>query len=284
MKYLAITPARNELQFLPGLIDSLLHQSSLPARWILIDDGSTDGTTDMVRQLAQLHEWIEPVFLPDGGSRRPGGESVVMEQLDAFGWREFDYIFRVDADVSFERGHVARLLEELEREPRLGIVSGTNYEPVGGAWIMCPEPGFQAAGNCRIYRRECLQAIGRIESGLGWDTIDITRALMLGYRTRNFRDLKIFHRRPMQTANGRVQGRLNMGIAAYNAGYSPFFMAARSIRHAFAKPRMMGGALMMFGYLRQWAAGAPTLATPELTRFVRRQQLRRLIGVNSVWR
>jgi poly-beta-1,6-N-acetyl-D-glucosamine synthase len=284
MKYLAITPAYNEERFLPALIECVTQQSISPSLWILIDDGSSDRTSAIIDAAALQYCWIRSVHLAPHSTRRPGGESVVMAQLERFRWREFDYIFRVDADITVDSAHTSVLLQQFERDPLLGIASGTNYEPVNGSWRISPEPSFQAAGNCRIYKRECLAEIGGIESGLGWDTIDITRALMFGFHTRNFREIKIFHHRPMQTANGRGRGRLNMGIAAYNAGYSPVFMAARSLRHAFASPMMMGGALMMLGYLRPWLRRESTLADRELVKFVRRQQLRRLIGRATVWR
>ena len=107
---------------------------------------------------------------------------------------------------------------------------------------------------------------------------------MLGFQTRNFEHIPIFHHRPMQSASGRAQGRLNIGEAAYNAGYSPLFMAARALKHAFSSPRMSDGALMMFAYLRCWVTRKPIVADPELVKFVRRQQLRRLLGASTVWR
>ncbi len=207
-----------------------------------------------------------------------------MEQLNIHGWADSEYIFRVDADVSVNADHVETLFEEFARDSQLGIASGMLYEPGPRGWHPRREPSFQATGNCRVYSRSCLEAIGGIESCLGWDTIDVTRALMLGFRTRNFEYIPVFHHRPMQSANGRGRGLLNVGQAAYNAGYSPLFMAARALRHTFASPGMSDGALMMFAYLRCWVTRKPKAADPELVRFVRRQQLRRLFGASTVWR
>jgi glycosyltransferase involved in cell wall biosynthesis len=282
--YLAITPAYNEESFLPGLISAIAAQTEAPAKWIIIDDGSSDRTASLIDEAAAQYKWITPVHLPRRVERAPGGESVVMRQLELHQWREFSHVFRVDADITLDQSYVAALLDRFAQDPLLGIASGMLYEPSNGSWLPNPEPAFQATGNCRIYSSKCLEAIGGIESGLGWDTIDVTSALMKGFHTRNFRDLAIYHHRPMQTANGRRRGRLNMGEAAYNAGYSPFFMAARSLRHAFQAPKMMGGALMMLGYVRCWYRRQPVLASRELVRFVRREQLKRLLGGPSVWR
>jgi biofilm PGA synthesis N-glycosyltransferase PgaC len=282
--YLTITPAHNEEQFIGNLLSSVIAQTCRPSQWLIIDDGSTDGTGDIIDRAARDYPWIKPLHLPVHKQRAPGGESVVMAQLRTHGWTGFEHIFRVDADISLNADYIQALLEEFTRDGHLGIASGMLYEPGPRGWRPNREPSFQATGNCRIYSRRCFEAIGGLESGLGWDTIDVTKALMLGFHTRNFEHIPIFHHRPMQSASGRAQGRLNIGEAAYNAGYSPLFMAARALKHAFSSPRMSDGALMMFAYLRCWVTRKPIVADPELVKFVRRQQLRRLLGASTVWR
>jgi glycosyltransferase involved in cell wall biosynthesis len=282
--YLAITPAHNEEQFIGNLLSSVIAQTCHPSNWLIIDDGSTDATGDIIDSAALDYPWITPLHLPVHEQRAPGGESVVMAQLNTYGWAGFNYIFRVDADITFNADYVEALLTEFKRNDRLGIASGMLYEPSVSGWQPNREPSFQATGNCRIYSRRCFETIGGLESGLGWDTIDVTKALMLGFQTRNFEHLPIFHHRPMQSASGRGQGWLNMGEAAYNAGYSPLFIAARALKHVFAPPRMSGGALMLFAYLRCWVNRRPIVTDRELIKFVRRQQLRRLFGAATLWR
>jgi poly-beta-1,6-N-acetyl-D-glucosamine synthase len=283
-QYLAVTPVYNEERFIGDLLRSVVGQSCLPRRWLLIDDGSSDSTAALIDSAARDHPWIRPIHLPIHKHRRPGGEAFIMEQLGLEGWADYDFIFRLDADITIHADHVQNLLSEFERDGQLGIASGALYEPHGEAWRVLQQPSFQPTGACRLYSRQCFEAIGGLESGLGWDTIDVTKALMLGFHTRNFPDLAVFHHRPMQSASGLRRGRINMGEAAYNAGYSPLFMIARALRHAFSSPWPSGGALMMFAYTRSWLRRKRIVADREVVKFVRRQQIRRLFGASTVWR
>jgi biofilm PGA synthesis N-glycosyltransferase PgaC len=282
--YLAVTPVHNEELLLPGLIQSMVAQTVRPRRWILIDDGSHDRTRSIIDQAALLNSWIEPCYLQAHSERAPGGEHVVMQALRAHQWNTYDFILRVDADVFFEADYVALLVEEFRREPHLGIASGTLYEPVRGRWRATRKPGFHTVGPTKLYSRRCFQAIGGLEEGLGWDTIDDARALMKGFKTQHFQHIRVLHRRPMGSASGLWRGRLRMGQAAYKAGYSPVFMLARSLWHTFDAPWMTGGALMLLGYLQSWLRQEPILAEPELVSFIRRHQLRRLIFADTLWR
>jgi glycosyltransferase involved in cell wall biosynthesis len=282
--YLVITPAHNEETLLPNLIDSLAAQVIKPKRWILIDDGSEDRTPDIVDEAASQISWIKACHLPQRQRRAPGGESVVTKCLRSNSWEDCEHLLRVDADVTFGPDYVIQLLEEFVREPRLGIASGMLYEQRRSQWQPLSTPRFHTSAPSKIYSRACFAAIGGIEADLGWDTIDDARALMRGYITRHFSHIPSFHHRRMGSAKGLWRGRLNMGKAAYKAGYLPAFMAARALRHAFAAPWSMGGALMMTGYLWCWMRREPLLAEPELAQFIRAQQWRRLTFMPTVWR
>jgi poly-beta-1,6-N-acetyl-D-glucosamine synthase len=282
--YTAITPAYNEEAMLPNLIRSMASQTLRPRRWIIIDDGSSDRTAEIIDRVAGEYPWIEPYHLPRHGKRAPGGESAVMRCLRERPWSDSDFLFRVDADVTFEADYVALLMAEFAKNPRLGIAGGTLHEPHRGHWVAASTPEFDASGPSKIYSRECFQAIGGIEGGLGWDTIDEMRALMLGFDSRRFHHIHTYHHRPMQSASGMWRGQIRKGEAAYNAGYSALYMLARAIRHLFDKPWMMGGALMMIGYIRPLLQGQPMLADAELVHFTRTQQWRRLTFSKTLWR
>ncbi len=282
--YTAVTPAYNEEALLPNLIRSMTAQTLKPKRWIIINDGSTDRTAGIIDRAAAEYPWIEAYHLPIRRERAPGGESAVMRCLRERSWSDCDFLFRVDADVTFEPDYVALLMAEFKQNPKLGIAGGTLHEHRKGRWIAASTPEFDASGPSKIYSRECFQAIGGIEGEQGWDTVDEMRALMLGFETRGFRHVRTYHHRPMQSASGNWRGQMHRGEAAYNAGYSPMFMLARSLRHLFTKPWMMGGALMLIGYLRPWLRRRPMLADPELVRFTRAQQRRRLMFAKTLWR
>ena len=160
---------------------------------------------------------------------------------------------------------------------------GPTHEPNGTEWQEVPAPTFHTRGAAKLYSRACFAAIGGLENGLGWDTIDEVGAMMLGYRSRSFRHIRAFHHRPQGIASGVWRGRLATGRAAYTIGYSPLFMIARAARRAVQKPYLVGGVLLLAGYL-QGFWNLKRTAPPEMVRFIRKQQLRRLFWMESQWR
>jgi len=281
--YGAITPARDEEKLLPGLINSMVSQTRPPQRWIVIDDGSVDSTPALLDDAARRHDWFQVHHVASDGERQAGGETVLQRFLNPELWRDCDMIFRVDADITFEPDFVASLLAEFRRDPRLGIASGTLYERRRGAWQEMVMPRFHTRGGLKMYSRACLTAIGGLEAGLGWDTIDGARAAFLGYTTRSFRHIKARHHRPQGSAGGVLGGRMAAGRAAYQCGYSPLFMAARVCRQLPASPPVLGAAWLAAGYVEGYLRSKPRAASPELVKFIRRQQVRRLLFLSSVW-
>ena len=217
----------------------------------------------------------------DDSERAPGGESVIMRFLRRDLWEQFDFILRVDADVSFNATLVESLIGEFASDENLGIVGPVLLEPSQAIWREVRNPRFHTRGPMKMYSRLCFAAIGGLEPGLGWDTVDETRAWMLGFKTRSCRDLRAFHHRPQGAASGLGHARIASGRAAYYSGYSPIFMIARAVRHSFKRPAM-SGALMLAGYCQGYLHRWPRLASPELVRFIRHQQVRRLLRMESI--
>ncbi len=282
-RYLTITPAKDEERLLPSLIDSMAKQTVTPARWIIIDDGSTDATASIIDEAAERYSWIAPVHLPPKAVRAEGGESVVMSCLPREIWEQYDFIFRLDADLTFGPLLIEQLLTEFTRDSSLGIAGPRLYEFDGSNWIEMACPAFHTRGAAKMYSRLCFAAIGGLETGLGWDTIDEARAMMLGFRSRSFRHIHAFHHRPQGHAGGFWKSRVAAGRAAYQIGYSPLFVVARALRRSLDRPFIIGGILLLAGYL-QGFWNAQRTCSPELVRFVRKQQLRRLFWMESQWR
>jgi poly-beta-1,6-N-acetyl-D-glucosamine synthase len=281
--YIAVTPARDEEILLPGLISSLCNQTCPPSLWIVIDDGSSDKTGEILKQAALEHAWIEVHHLERSRPRAEGGESVIMSFLPPEVWRRHDFILRLDADLTFEPTLVGLLLREFGRDSRLGIAGATLYEHSEEGWSETRQPAFHTRGALKVYSRECFAAIGGLDSGLGWDTLDEARAMMRGYHTRSFRHIKARHHRPQGSAEGLVRGRFAAGRAAYRIGYAPAFMLARSIHRMFQPPAILGSAALLAGYVEGYLRGLPKAAPPELQKFIRDQQFSRLLGRTSLW-
>ncbi len=282
--YIAVTPARDEERLLPGLISSVVQQSRRPSKWILIDDGSADRTPQQMDRAARSHDWIEVCHLARNRPRAAGGESVIMQFLTPEVWGQYDFIMRLDADLTFDSDLAELLLREFNGDHLLGIAGATLFELSADRWIESRQPDFHTRGAMKMYRKSCFEAIGGLDAEPGWDTLDEALAMMMGFKTRCFRHIQARHHRPQGAVEGIWKSRLGAGRAAYRIGYSPLFMLVRSLRRMLMAPPVIGGAALIAGYCDAYLRSMPKAAPPELEKFVRRQQVRRLFGLQSQWR
>ena len=283
-RYLAITPARDEERLLPGLIASLEAQSATPAHWILIDDGSRDGTPAIADAAAARCPWIEVHHLDLRRERAPGGESVIMKFLPRELWQAYDFILRLDADLTFDSQMAELLIAEFAKGRKLGIAGAVLYEPRGTEWREIRAPRFHTHGAVKMYSSKCFTAIGGLQAGIGWDTVDEAYAMMLGFKTSTFRHIVAYHHRPQGSAGGSLSGRFGTGRTAYVIGYSPVFMVARAAARILSHPPILGSVMLLVGYFDGYVRHLPRLAPPELVKFIRRQQIRRLLLRESRWK
>jgi poly-beta-1,6-N-acetyl-D-glucosamine synthase len=170
-------------------------------------------------------------------------------------------------------------------DPKLGIGGGMISHEVEGR-LVCESPGdpaFHVRGATKIYRRACWEAIGGLMRSPGWDTIDELKANMLGWTTLTFRDIPLQHHRFTGTEDGAWKNYVKFGLANYITGYHPLFMLAKCLKRSFNKPVLLGAAGLFWGFCRGYLKREQQVADPELIRYVRRQQLNRLIFKPSLW-
>lgn len=284
-RYAIVTPVKNEEDFLEDMVDSVVRQTVRPRQWIIVDDGSTDRTGEIIQRAALAHGWIRGVRVEDQpSSRKAGGEAVVPAGLRLLDLSELEVLARLDGDIAFEPDYFEQLLDEFRKNPRLGIASGVCCERQGGVLVEEAHPRFHTRGALKTYRVSCFHDIGGLELVLGWDVVDEVRANMLGWETRSFPHLRVIHQRPTQTARGRLRGCRNVGRAAYFTGYHPLFLLARVVRRLGRPPYLIGGVFEALGYLQGYASKRPRVDDPALIQYLRRQQLNRLIGRETIWK
>lgn len=283
MKYVIVSPVRDEEKLIRFTLDSVINQTTLPGQWIIVDDGSSDRTASIVWEYAEKYPWITLVELPDRGYRMPG-EGVVRAfnaglekvQIDLY-----DFIIKLDGDLSFGPSYFDRLLSRFGANPKLGIAGGALHVPRGTRWVLERAPEDHVRGATKVYRRECFQDIGGLETIGGWDAIDELRAQMQGWETLSFSDLHIRQYRPTGTAESKVARMVKSGEFSYLRGYHPAVVLLRGAFRAFTdQPFMVGGAAMLWGYLRSWLTRQRRLDDPELIAYSRRKSLSRL----AFWR
>jgi glycosyltransferase involved in cell wall biosynthesis len=284
-RYAIVTPVKNEERIFGEMVASVARQTVPPKKWIIVDDGSTDRTGEIIRQAASSHDWIIGVECGVSTDRRkPGGEAVLEHGIHRLDLAEYDFFARLDGDISFEPDYFENLIQEFEINPRLGIGGGVCYVWRKGGLVEEKNPKFHVRGAVKTYRVGCFREIGGLESELGWDMVDEIRANMLGWQTMSFPHLKVIHHRPTHTSSGVLRGKMHSGMARYFAGYHPLFMLASTVKNMAHPPYLLGGFSMLFGFLSGYLKSFPQIRDQELIRYIREQQWNRLTGRNTIWK
>jgi poly-beta-1,6-N-acetyl-D-glucosamine synthase len=288
-RYVIVTPVRDEAAHLAVTADSLVAQTVTPAQWVVVDDGSSDGTGDIARRYAEAHPWVTVVARENRGFRAPGGG--VMEAfhdgLAAVTVPDWEYLVKLDGDVLLEADYFEQCLARFDENPRLGIGGGAFHNPVGdgsGAYAEERTPVFHVRGATKIYRRACWDAIGGLIRKTGWDTYDEVKANRLGWETYTFRDLVVRQQRTTGGVAGPWQNAVKNGKAAHIVGYDPTFMLARAAR-SLARPHgAQIGAGLLRGYFGAMVRREPRVEDELTIKYIRREQRNRLLGRASIWR
>ncbi len=281
-RIVVVSPVRNEEATVPRTIACMVAQSVQPWQWVLVDDGSTDGTRRILDQAAAQHSWIRVVAKEDRGFRKVGGGVIeAFDQGLAAVSGDYDFVAKVDADLEFTPDYFATILTYFEADPKLAAASGKVFRPEGERMVEEFMIDEMVAGQFKLYRREAFERIGGFVREVMWDGIDFHRARMEGYRTRSIRDdrLNIRHLRLMGSSDANVyRGRLRWGRGQWFMGSTfPYVLASGAFRMR-EKPYVVGGALIVGGFLLAAIQGAPRYPDLEFRRHLRRWQWRRLLG------
>jgi biofilm PGA synthesis N-glycosyltransferase PgaC len=275
LRYAAVTPVRDESKHLQRLAASLLAQTARPELWVIVENGSRDGTDRIAAELATDHAWIRVVTLEPAAGVARGGPIVRafhagLDALDELG----DVVVKLDADVSFDETYFERLLQAFEHEAELGVASGAAYELEDGTWVRRHMTGESAWGAARAYRRACLERVLPLEERIGWDTVDAVKAALAGWRTRTLGDLPFRHHRPEGERDGASSAWEALGRCSHFMGYRPSYQLVRTLHHVRRDRRAIG---LLTGYLAA-ARAREAQVDPEVIRYLRdRQRARNLL-------
>ena len=277
--YAVITPARNEGSLIEGTIRSMVAQTLKPIRWVIVSDGSTDGTDEIVLKYASEHDWIRLVRLPERKERHFAAKVKAFEA----GYAEvkglpYRFIASLDADITFAEGYFAFLLSKLEADPRLGLV-GTPFEEAGRSYDYRYVSIEHVSGACQLFRRECFEEIGGYVPmrGGGVDHVAVLSARMKGWQTRTFTEMVCHHHRKQGTAShGLLRAKYRVGKLDYALGGHPLWELFRAAYQITQPPRILGGMMICAGYFWSCIRREQRPISEELIRFRRAEQMVRL--------
>lgn len=277
--YVLITPARNEADFIELTIQSVVAQTVKPVKWVIVSDGSTDGTDDIVRKYAAAHPWIELIRMPERRERSFAGKAhAVNAGREKMAKLDYDVIGNLDADVSFDQDYFEFLMNRFLENPKLGV-AGTafregdlsyNYDFVGVEHV---------SGMCQMFRRNCFEEIGGyspVRSG-GVDLIAVLGARAKGWETRTFTEKSfVHHRRQNSALHAGLRERIHMGRKDYMLGNHPLWEIFRSIYQMKYRPYGIGGLVLLGSYVWNSACRVERSIPAELMAIRRDDQMRRL--------
>ena len=280
--YVIISPVRNEAAYIEKTIRSVAVQTVKPLEWIIVNDGSKDETANLIKKYMPECPWIRLVEKEDRGFTQVGKGVIEVfnrgyENISRNNW---DFIVKLDCDLSFTEGYFEKLINEFAVDGVLGICGGTSFAVENGTRVEEKMPIFHPCAAARIYSRKCFEEIGGLIEALGWDTIDLLRAQMRGWTTKRIPHLELSHYRRMSSRNGLWEGKLRTGRNFFITGYHPLFLVARSIYRLKEKPYLIESLGVMAGYLKAMLKGESLVVSMEERAFLRRQQMRRLVGFN----
>jgi len=275
--YVLITPARDEAKFIELTIKSVVAQTARPIRWVIVSDGSTDGTDEIVRRYSAEHSWIELVRMPERRERHFAGKVHAFNAGRArVADLDFEVIGNIDADVSFEPGHFEFLVAKFAEDPQLGVV-GAPFREGGFQYDYRFSNIENVWGGCQLFRRECFEDIGGYVPVKGGciDHIAVVSARMKGWKTRTYTEKVCLHHRQMGTAQrSRFAARFRSGVKDYSVGNHPLWELFRAFYQMRRQP--LGGLVLGAGYVWSMVRRAKRPVSNELVEFTRREQMQRL--------
>jgi len=275
-RLLVISPVRNEAAHLERTARALAAQNRPPDAWVVVDDGSDDGTADLLREIEREVGFATVLRVPPGPPSpdrlaRAAAPRAFGVGLRAAPLTDFTHVAKLDGDVELPPEWYAELLDRMDADASLGIAGGDLIDPSGGRWRRLPIPAHHVHGAVKLYSRACFEAIGGVRECLGWDTIDETCARMRGFRTETSPDLVARHHRPHASADGALRGRARHGACAYIAQFPLWWVALRSLKIAASRPYGASGVAFLGGYLRAAARRTERVKDPGFRRQVRRE-------------
>ena len=282
LKYVLITPARNEEDNIEKVINSMISQKVLPEKWVIVSDGSTDQTDDIVQKYLQDNQWMELLRMPNHADRHFAAKvncfnSGYAKVKDL----EFDIIGNLDADVTFDQEYLKYLLSKFSEDSKLGV-AGTPFVENGKYYDYRFTNIEHVSGACQLFRRECFEGIEGYKPirGGGIDWVAVTTARMKGWRTRTFTEKTCLHHRKIGSGNTTsLMTWFRQGKKDYFLGNHFLWEIFRTFYQMIKKPIIIGGTLLITGFTWSAITGMQKPISPELQRFIRGEQMQRLKNI-----
>jgi poly-beta-1,6-N-acetyl-D-glucosamine synthase len=282
--YSLVTPAKNEEAYIGGTIEAVLSQTLLPQKWVIVSDGSTDRTDEIIESYMQKHSIIHLLQndrSTQGSKRNFGSKAFAFQKgYSCLLGTDFQFIGNLDADVTFEPSYYSTLLERMESNPKMGVAGGIILELVAGRYVSQSISLNSVAGAVQLFRRDCYESFGGyipVPRG-GIDAAAEIMARMRGWEVQTFADIGVYHHRRVSTGGKSIANtRFFQGVTNYLLGYHPLFQLASSVSKLKDAPVVLGSLCTMLGYSWSGLKRQQKVLPPEAIEFLRIEQMSRLV-------
>jgi glycosyltransferase involved in cell wall biosynthesis len=276
-----ISPVRDEAQYVRRTLEAMVAQTMQPQEWLFVDDGSTDDTRAIIESYTRDHPWIRVISRDNRGFRQLGSGVIAAFNFgrECLSKPDYQFIAKLDGDMSFPPRYLEVMLERLASEPQLAAVSGKVFRPEKDGLVEEFIIDEMVAGQFKLYKRAAFDDIGGFTQTILWDGIDIHRCRMKGYRTLSFDhpEARLFHHRLMGSSDSSVYtGRVRLGRGIWFMGYHPLYAIASGLFRMHEKPYVIGGLIIIASYFYAAVRREPKFADREFIRDLRQWQLRKL--------
>ena len=280
MKVIIITPACNEELHLPELIESMVNQNFLPSEWIIVDDGSLDNTSHVIKKAAINHDWIKYLRKEKSTLRAPG-RSVI--ETFYFGFNkietlDYDIVIKLDADLVLPVNYLQTIANCFQKDPALGICGGICVIKNSNKQMI--EQGTNldhVRGAIKAYRRDCFESIGGLLHSMGWDTVDEHLARYNKWRVLVIPNLHVLHQRATNQEFGFSKAAFRNGKMLYSIRMDIFLLFGNCLKRCFTRPYFVLSIAMFMGYIFAFLTKHPKIVQPELGKFIRKYRYEKIL-------
>lgn len=288
-KYIIITPAYNEAEYIKRTIKGVLVQSLLPYKWIIVDDGSTDDTAKIIQQYAEDYKWIQYLYRAKQPSQSYYASNVfaTMAGYELVRNLNYDFLAVLDADISLPKDYYKRIFDRFSKDKKLGVASGVYQDLVNGQLRKVLNDRRSTPKGCQVFQKACFEQIGGylpLKYG-GEDTCCCIMARMNGWKSWSFPELCVVHNKPVGTghAGNMLKIRFRHGLNEYGLATHPLFMLVKSLRRCIKeRPIISGGLARIAGFIYGYCLREKRQIPDDVVRFIRQEQTRRLFDFNRI--
>ena len=285
--YILVTPCKNEEDSLPELAESVVGQEITPVLWVIVDDGSTDKTPEILDELCSKHSWIKTVTL----NEKPRDLGVHVSHVYRTGFDaainyciengiDYDYIASVDADIILDIDYFSSLISEFEADPNLGICSGHIGNKIRGNIVWSDYKYDLPSGGARLWKSECFEDTGGFLLTCSPDSVSNVKAKIRGWNTRHFAQPKAISTRAYSSAQGQWKGYRKLGSNNYFIGYSPIHVCLKGIKLLYSKNGYFThgvGLAYVYGYFHDFILDKPRLNDKEVIDYYQKNRLKEIL-------